>query len=288
MKKLLHEPLFHFVLIGAAIFTLNALVGDSEQRQDQIVISAGQIESMVEIFRRTWQRPPTASELEHLIDDRIREEIYYREAKALGLDDNDTIIRRRLRQKLEFLTDDLATLQSPDEAVLRGYFADNIDQYRGEPRLTFEQLYFSRDRRGEDAVTDAQSVLATLSADADANPDALDSDPISLATRYVGLTESDVDRLFGTGFVEQLTESLVGQWSGPVESGYGVHLVLVSEIEEPAEPEFEQHADVVLREWERARREELNEAYYDELRKRYVVTTEYPDWASANAQGAQK
>ena len=287
MQKLIHEPLFHFLLIGAAIFALNALVGDTEERQDEIVISAGQIDSMVEIFRRIWQRPPTATELTHLIDDRVREEIYYREAQAMGLDDDDTIIRRRLRQKLEFLTDDLASLQTPDESALRDYFAENIDEYRAEPRLTFEQLYFSRDRR-DDATGDAQAVLVTLSEDADGYPDAADSDPISLQTGYTGLRSSEVDRLFGTGFAKQLAGSPVGQWSGPVESGYGVHLVRVSEIEEPSEPEYEQHAGVVLREWERERREEFNEVYYDELMRRYDVTIEYPEWASASTQGGQR
>ena len=127
----LREPLAHFFVLGAGIFLLAALVGESdESRPDQIVVSAGQIDRLVETWQRTWQRPPTQAELEGLVEDHIREEILYREAIAMGLDRDDTIIRRRLRQKMEFLPQDLVEQVEPTNAELLTYLRENADAFQ--------------------------------------------------------------------------------------------------------------------------------------------------------------
>src|SRR3990172_3606014 len=122
VKELMREPLVHFLFLGAAIFAAYSLVSNGTSGEpEKIVVTEGQIASMWEGFTRIWQRPPTSEELEGLIRDRVREEVYYREALALGLDKDDLIIRRRLRQKMEFISDDIVTLAQPTDAELGAY-----------------------------------------------------------------------------------------------------------------------------------------------------------------------
>ncbi|MGH8761509.1 MAG: hypothetical protein ACREVW_18715, partial [Burkholderiales bacterium] len=142
MKKLLREPLLHFVLLGAALF---AVFGMMKQRggvePGNIIITQGRIEHLATGFARTRQRPPTAEELEALIRDAVREEVYVREAMAMGLDRDDTVIRRRLRQKLEFVSEDIAALAEPSDADLRAFLQSHPDKFRDEPRFTFSHVY---------------------------------------------------------------------------------------------------------------------------------------------------
>ncbi len=162
LTNFFREPLAHFFVLGAGIFLLSTLVGESDEPPDQIVVSVGQIDRLVETWQRTWQRPPTRAELEGLVEDHIREEILYREAIALGLDRDDTIIRRRLRQKMEFLSQDLVGQVEPTDAELRTYLRENADAYQIEPRVTFQQIYLNRERRGANAEDDARRLLADL------------------------------------------------------------------------------------------------------------------------------
>ena len=177
----LREPLVHFLVLGAGIFLLAALVGESDQDQpDQIVVSVGQIDRLVETWQRTWQRPPTQVELEGLVEDHIREEILYREAIALGLDRDDTIIRRRLRQKMEFLPQDLVDQVGPTDAELRTYLRENADAYQVETRVSFQHIYLNLERRGTAAEGDARRLLAELKANGGPVKPAVLSDPILL------------------------------------------------------------------------------------------------------------
>ena len=164
MKSLLREPLLHFLLIGAALFGLYRLVAGEQEGPRQIVVSEAQVESLAENFARTWMRPPTAAEIHGLVDDYVREEVYYREAMAIGLDRDDTVIRRRLRQKMEFVSDDIAAAREPTHAELEAYLASNKTKFVDPPSLSFRQVFFSSDRRGEKAAADASRVLAALTA----------------------------------------------------------------------------------------------------------------------------
>ena len=277
MKRLLHEPLLHFVLLGAAIFAAYSLV--SQQRKDEpghIVISAGQVAAIELGFTRTWHRPPTGDELDGLIRDRVREEVYYREAMALGLDKDDTIIRRRLRQKLEFLTDDVVAQAQPTDAELNAYLAAHPESFRVQPEFTFSQVYLSPDKHGEHLTRDTAVLLAQLNqAGGKADVSAL-GDSFLLDHTFAAVPAGEVAKQFGEPFAAKLGEVSPGQWQGPVESGYGLHLVFVSARTEGRVPPLDEVRDAVGREWANARRLAANDTLYQEMLKRYAVIIEAP------------
>lgn len=277
MKRWLHEPLVHFLLLGAALFLVFGFFGKPNGgAPGAIVITQGQIASMVSGFTSTWQRPPTPEELERLIQDRVKEEVYSREAMALGLDQDDTIIRRRLRQKMEFLSDDVAAQAEPSDAELSAYLQEHRDSFRIERRFTFRQVYLSPERRGESLAQDTAQVLAQLrQAGGEADISQL-GDPFLLERAFDAVPEGEVAKLFGDKFAVRLAELTPGSWQGPVESGYGVHLVFVGDRTDGGAPALGDVRDAVYREWANAKRLDANEAFYRSLRKKYSVTIERP------------
>ncbi len=279
--KWLREPLLHFLALGAGLFLLYNAVNGPAEEADLIEITTGLVEQLVQGFQKTWQRPPTAAELDGLIDDRIREEIFYREALAMGLDRDDTIVRRRLRQKMEFISEDIAALVEPTESDLAVYLEEHADAFRRPSRVSFRHVYLNRDRRGESALADAERLLAELEEAADVDVSTL-GDPLLLPSDYESLPEDEVAKLFGRDFATRLAEVPSGRWVGPVESGYGLHLVHVSERWESELPELDEIRDVVAREWAVVRRAETAEAFYESLRQRYEVSVERPDWAKVS------
>ncbi len=288
----LREPLLHFLALGAGLFLLFSLTGKGAGDQaDQIVVSAGQIERLVAIWQKTWQRPPTAEELVGLIEDHVREEVYYRQALAMGLDRDDLIIRRRLRQKLEFLSEDLAAQVEPSEEELQTFLEENASAFRIEPHVSFRHIYFSLDQRGDAAHGEARRLLASLDDAKSPIAPATLSDPLLLPYDFESLPAGEVAKLFGRDFAAQLLTLEEGTWQGPVQSGYGLHLVLVSERTEPQTPELAEVRDAVEREWREARRQETNQAFYQRLRQPYTVVVERPDWLDPDTNltaGAQK
>lgn len=270
------EPLLHFLILGAGLFWLAGALGDpADGRAGRIVLSAGDVEQLGASFELTWQRPPSEAELAGLLEDRVREEIFYREALALGLDRDDTIVRRRMRQKMEFLSEDLAAAE-PSEAELEGWLASHREVFRIEPRATFRQVYLSRDRRGDGVRADATRLLDELRA-ADAGPAApAPGDPLPLPAEGEDLSASEVSRLFGAAFSARLFELAPGRWEGPVESAYGLHLVFVRERVEARDPALAEVRDAVAREWLAERRRQAREAFYRDLRSRYEVQIAAP------------
>lgn len=278
MKRLLREPLTHFLALGAALFLWYGVSGGGPAADNRIAVTPAQIDQMVQIFGKTWQRPPTPQELQGLIDDFVREEVLFREASAMGLDRDDTIIRRRLRQKLEFLAEDLTPPADPTDEQLQEFMNEHPELFRVEPRVSFRHIYFSRDRRADAVADDARQALGRLRAGAD--PAAF-GDPLPMPADFESVTGRDVASLFGQDFAGALPEVKVGEWTGPVESGYGLHLVLVRDFEPGRLPELEEAREDVEREWASARRREANEAFYQTLRERYTVSVELPEWAQA-------
>ena len=282
--KLLREPLVHFLLLGLGLFVLFGVVGDADDAPPgRIEISTARVAQLTEIFTRTWQRPPTEQELEGLIEDHIREEVYYREALAMGLDRDDTIVRRRLRQKLEFFTDDLVGAVDPTEEQLEAYLSEHPDAFRVPAELSFRQIYFNRDRRGEQATSDAESLLERLNGAGSEVDTAGFGDSLRLPGDYERISEIEVDRGFGNGFAAALADLPLGRWSGPVESGYGLHLVLIRERQPGSFPALAEVREVVEREWRNVRRKEAAEAFYRGLRGRYVVSVEAPEEGDGDA-----
>jgi hypothetical protein len=278
LKSLLREPLLHFLVIGAALFLYFHFNGGGSAGpgSTRIVIGSGQIAHLEAGFTRTWSRPPTEAELKGLIDEWVREEIAVREAISAGLDRDDTVIRRRLRQKLEFLIEDSAEASPPTVDELKAWLAQHADQYRTEPRVAFRQVFVNRERRGARAEADAAAILERLTA---AGPTArIDDvgDTTMLPMDFELAPTRDIDRMFGSGFAKQLDTVEPGHWSGPIRSGYGLHLVLVRERVEGGLPSFEALRPVVTREVLAERRTRQLAAMYDRLLAKYKVVVERP------------
>lgn len=265
--KLLREPLLHFLVIGAVLFGVYQWANGDETAPDEIVVSAGQITSLEAIFSQTWQRPPTAREREALIEDYIRDEVLYREGVAMGLDRDDTIVRRRIRQKMEFVADLTADVQ-PTDAELRTFVADHPDRFNGEPRVSFTQVYLPA---GAQTASEAGIERLRGALNAGTEDASTAGSPFLAGSDFRDLTNSDVAQTFGADFAAWIDRAKPGSWQGPVTSGYGAHLVRVSERTEARELPFEQVRDTARREWLHARKVAANDALYEELRSRYVI-----------------
>lgn len=278
MNRLLREPLLHFVVLGAALFVAYSLRPHSgrDNIPGHIVITRGEIEHLAYGFTKAWQRPPTSDEIAGLVRDRVREEVYCREAIALGLDKDDSVIRRRLRQKMQFVSDDIVAQAEPTDADLNAYLTQHSDGFRLGPRFTFRQVYLNPEAHGSHLERDAAQLLGRLQrAGGRADVSAL-GDAFLLESNFTAMPASDVARQFGDGFAAQLGELSPGQWRGPLESGFGVHLVFVSQRTEPRMPGLDEVRSAVRREWESARRLDANERFYQKLYQHYTVTIEEP------------
>ena len=273
--KWLREPLVHFLVLGAGLFLLHGAVATPERGEDVVHVTAGEIEQAVLIFEKTFQRQPTEAELEGLVEDRIREEIYYREALAMGLDKGDTVVRRRLRQKVEFLFSDLAGLTEPTDEQLAAYLAEHPEAFRRPSRVSFRHIYIDRDQRGTAARGEAERLLALLRTQ-EVDVDAL-GDRFLLPRNFESVPEKDVTKHFGTRFAERLAEVPVGPWVGPVESGFGLHLVQVGERVPGEVPELAEIRPIVVRDWSEEHRARASARFYAGLRQRYTVSVERPE-----------
>jgi hypothetical protein len=267
----LREPLVHFLAIGALIFLFFFWWGDGS---GSIVITSGQIDSMAAGFTRTWQRPPSEEELKGLVDDYVREEIAAREAMAAGLDRDDTIIRRRLRQKLEFLTEDSIDMSPPSEAELQAWLDEHPESFRREPELAFRQVYVSEDDRGAAAEAEARRILARLQGTDPAVKIDTMGDRLMVPQEVERSTRSDVARQFGEEFADAIVLLDLGRWHGPIRSGYGLHIVLVRERQEGHTPALADVRPMVERELLADRRARELNAMYERLLDRYRVRIE--------------
>lgn len=276
IRLMLREPLLHFLLLGSGLFFVYGWIGGPANGDGgNIVITQARIEQLTVGFLRMNQRLPDKAELDGLIDDAIREEIYYREAKVLGLDLDDTIVRRRLRQKLEFVSEDVAPVPEPADAQLQAYLQQNPERFRMERRYSLTQVYLNPVRHGSRLATEAQRVLAELrraGVEADANDQ---GDAFLLDRRFEKTTADELVRMFGAKFEAALRTAPIGQWVGPLPSGYGTHLVLLRDRTTDRTAALPEVRDVVRREWMQAQRAEANARFYSELRKRYVVTVQH-------------
>jgi peptidyl-prolyl cis-trans isomerase C len=294
MKKLFREPLLHFLLIGAMLFGLHALLQPRKPEEvpsaRRIVISQGDLERLRLTWQMQWQRPPTAEEWQGLVEAHIREEVLYREALALGLDRNDTIVRRRLAQKFEFLTQDLAASRPPTDAELASFFEQHRERYRVATRLSFSHVYFNPDRRGPAVERDVQEALARLLAGT-AHEAAELGDPFLLDHELWRRTTGEVEQMFGRAFAEAVVNVVPGTWQGPIASGYGWHLVRVDERAAARLPDLAEVQNQVQRDWADAQRRMANEEVFARVRSRYEVVIQEPATAPpelANAAATPK
>ena len=289
LKRILREPLLQFLLLGGAIFAVSGLLSNhAPARSSTIVVTQGRIESLTAAFSLTWQRPPTPEELQGLIRDYVREEAAVREAVALGLDRDDVIIRRRLRQKLEFVSEDIAARAEPSDDQLRAWLTAHPGDFRIEPNYTFSQVYLDPGRRGANLAREAALLLARLKREGSRADVAAEGDPFLLGHRFEALPARDVKSQFGGSFAAALDTLRPGRWQGPIESSYGLHLVHLHERVEGRMPALSEVRDAVRREWSNAQRVEANEALYRKLLERYSVTIEKPRPAAGADTAAEE
>lgn len=266
--KLLRDPLLHFVVIGAAMFAVYAVMNSaSPDKPLTIAVTEADLARIDQSFEATWRRPPNDDERQNLIDGFIRQEVMVREAEALGLEKDDPVIRQRLSQKMEFLLSSGANALTPSDEELQAWLADNADRFRVSGETAFEQVYLGESLSQDDL----DAVQAALSDGGDLR---------SLGKRT--LLPSDVplshpiaiDSTFGAGFAGSLRDLPLNQWAGPVLSGYGVHLVRITDRTEPRLPPLEDIRDRVESGWRADRAEALAESLYEDLKARYTVEVE--------------
>jgi hypothetical protein len=269
LGRLLREPLLHFLLLGGVLFVIFGRGGpEPPAGGTEIVVTPADIQRIAAGFGATWQRPPSKDELQGAINDYIREEVLYRTGLSLGLDKDDTIVRRRIRQKMDFFLED--TVGEPDASELRAFFDANANKFRVEPRISFRQVFLSSKRSNPKA--DAEALLPQLVA---SGPNVEGGgDPLLLPETF-GLTPlSQIDAQFGEGFASELSKVEPGHWAGPLKSAYGFHLVLVTAAQPTQLPPFEEVRDAVQREWFAARRATVLDEEYQKLQANYHVRTE--------------
>jgi peptidyl-prolyl cis-trans isomerase C len=291
LRSVMREPLAHFLLAGALLLILSSLFGRSAagNNRSRIQVSAPEIQRLREIWTRQWGRPPDAKQTDNLIADYVREEIYYREALDSGLDKDDTIIRRRLVEKMEFLSQEIASTSNPSEADLQQFFESNRQKYSLPAEAGFTHIYFSSSRRGAAAFQDARDVLARLESSQISRADAAIlgarlGDNFMLRSEYPPQTRDQIKNLFGDEFAVKVLELESGKWAGPVRSTYGWHLVCVLEHVAPRLPALSEIRSQVAIDYKNQRLQAASDGYYDRLRKRYQVEIDQGALAAAKSQ----
>jgi hypothetical protein len=282
---LLKEPLFQFLVLGAALFGLFHFVGKTKtDAPEKIVVSSARINNLADGFARTWRRPPGKEELQGLVDDYIRDEVFYREGRAAGLDRDDVIIRRRVRQKMEFFAED-ASVPEPSEAELAAYLAANPERFKTEDRLTFHQVFLSATRRGAAIDRDSQQVSNAL-ADTAVDTTAI-GDSFLLGEEFQTVSLSELAGIFGDVFAKRMSVIEQGRWQGPVPSSFGQHFVYISERIPGSLPALDAVRDAVRREWSNSRRLEAEQKLYGSLRERYEIVVEQVPATSTQAEASR-
>lgn len=265
--RLVREPLLQFSVIGIAIFIIYTALQPPEQQQaNSIIVTPQRIAQLKQGYQAVWNRPPTDEQTAALIDNFVKEEVFYREARALGLDRNDTVIRQRLRQKMEFLTSTGADLLKPDEQGLKAYFTANKDTYKRQPRVAFDQVFLGE----APSQKDVSELLLALQSKPQADFSVLGMRTL-LPPRTQLSTPATIGNVFGQDLFEQLDTIAPDIWSGPVKSSYGYHLVRIIENIPASYPALSEVRDIVVRDWLRAKTEELRELNFQLLREKYVV-----------------
>jgi len=265
VRRILREPLLHFLLLGLALFVYYGHVAPDDDGKRRIVVTQADVDLLATQFQGTWNRPPAPVELNGLVDSYVRDEILYREGVALGLDRDDAVIKRRVRQKLDVMFEESVAQQPATDADLQAYLAANPAAFRKPALVSFDQIYFGSDAAAPQRLEQARAALGR-----GAEPASL-GQPTLLPSRQDAMPLDLIARDFGEAFAGQLAKAPVGEWAGPITSGFGMHLVRVSAIEQAYLPALADVRDVVAREWESQRRKQAHEEAFARLRSQYEV-----------------
>jgi hypothetical protein len=273
---LLKEPLLHFTVLGVLIFLMYGWIAPDGPADDELVVTQGQQQHLLTAFLKSWNRQPTQAEFDALVDTWVREELAYRESMELGLEANDTIIRRRLQQKLELLADDVVNIDEPTTEELERFLEENQTDYAQDPVYTFRHIFFSRDSRDRAAFSDARQMLQLMDDDKQKAKAEVAGDAFPLASRFDQEALRNISSALGSDFSDGLVDLRVGEWGGPVSSAYGAHLVLI-ESHTPARPlTLAEAGQAVRRDWAMQQQEQVIDLLYERLRERYTITIDSP------------
>jgi peptidyl-prolyl cis-trans isomerase C len=286
----LSEPLLHFLVIGAALFAAYAALNRSSsgQKEERRIVLTEDDLSQITIAILAQGRPaPTIEQMRNLIEAKIREEVLYREALAMGLDKGDVIVKRRMLQKMDFLAEDLSDLREPSRDELQTWFKNNAQRFAYPPRITFHHLYFSLDRHGAKTSEAAATALKQIADKPVDSPQAAAlADPFMFRDYYADRSPDQVSSEFGNKFERSVFELKPGSWLGPIESGFGWHLVFVDSLTPGRVPEFAEVESEVKSEWIKQKRAEFKRKAYEAMKARYeiVLPTEQAIEAARNGK----
>ncbi|HQR94366.1 MAG TPA: peptidylprolyl isomerase [Sediminibacterium sp.] len=271
LKKIIREPLFHFLLIGAVVFVLYYLFNPVSNTKQSIVIDDELVNRIGNLFEKQWGRQPNDSEWTSLIDNEIREEVYYRQALKMNLDHNDELIRRRMNQKLDFITSDLVQMKEPEDSALQAYYLKHKSKYLLQASYTFSHIYFNADKRAH-AKADALALLPSLPS-TDNNLTALTKlgDSFAFAYHTNEALAKEIDAQMGQGFAAALAGLPVGKWSGPILSGFGAHLIFINAVKPATEPDFASIKEQLLNDYRYDFQQQFNQKVYDDFKKEYTL-----------------
>ncbi|WP_274474785.1 peptidylprolyl isomerase [Mangrovimonas aestuarii] len=270
MKKIFKEPLFHFMLLGATIFAVYFLFSPNENNENQIVIDDNKLEHINALWELQWKRQPTDEEMQHLVENYIKQEVLYREALRMNLDHNDEIVKRRLSQKMEFMTSDLTKMMAPvTDENLQKYYTENKEKFRVNCQYSFNHELFTSSFH-EAPFNKAQEVLNKNEKSAVKNIKGK-GDNVSIPLNFTNASEHDIIRNLGTDFYNSLEDLPTNEWAGPITSGFGEHLVFISAKTPAYIPALKEIRDVVKRDYEYAIESKNKELIYKELKKNYDI-----------------
>ncbi len=269
MKKLLKEPFLHFIFIGIALFVLYGLVNDKTNSKNTILINDFDVANIIAGWEMQWKRPPTEKELQNLINLKVKQEIFYQEALKMNLDHNDEIIKRRLAQKMKFLSNDIASLKEPTDEELQEYFKDHSEKYLTPYSYSLYQITFSPDKRVNNYNDAAETLALFPNATFEEMKDKGDKLPFSYF--FEDVSANDLGLQLGSKFPDALLNKEVNKWIGPVPSGFGYHLVYTTKIQKPQLPEFNVIKMKINNDFEYDHQKEIDELIYTELKKKYKI-----------------
>jgi peptidyl-prolyl cis-trans isomerase C len=263
---LLREPLIHFLIAGALVFALfGGGVDDPADRS--ITVTEAQVRGLTEQWEQTWRRQPTQTEIDGLIRDYIKDEVYYREAIRLGLDQNDTMMRRRMRSKMEFLIAAQSENEMPSNVALQAWLNTNKSKYMTGSALSFDQVFVNGDTAA------AAKILVQLKQ---GGASSSLGDPLLVPATFEAAQAQDIDEQFGGGFAKQIAQQPMGQWAGPVRSGFGQHLIRLRKVVPGAVPPLDQVRQAVENDWREAKRMDREDKSYQALLDGYTIRIAKP------------
>lgn len=269
-RALLREPLVHFLLAGAAIFAIWSNV-PPDPGERRIVVSEARVTRLVDRWLETYHRPPTPDEIDGMIRDDVKDQVYYREAQRLGLDRDDEVVIKRMRNKMESLAMSDVQAATPSDAELQALLDKDPAKYAPNPVFAFDQVYLGDDTPANRAA--ASAALARLKAGGDP---ASVGKPIPLPMHFDGDSSADIADQLGDDFAGALLKLPEGQWTGPVTSGVGLHLVRVDKRVLPRKPRLDEVHQRVENDWRSAKSRQAMDKAFDEMIKGYDVVIEKP------------